>query len=130
SIYTALKNVKQKPKLYGVPSGHELDTIRVPEDRESSLLPYMRQTLSTVFGMQARWENQERDVYILRRVEGHAGPSESPAEHNLVEMRRGKITLRHEFVKRLCDLLTNSLKFVVVDETGMNGYFDFDVPYQ
>jgi len=104
--------------------------IRVPEDRESSLLPYLRQTLSTVFGIQARWENQERGVYVLRRIEGHAGPAESHAEHNLVQMMKGKITLRHESVKRLCDLLANSLHLVVVDETGMNGYFDFDVPYQ
>ncbi len=63
--------------------------------RASTLLPYMRQTLSTLFGIQAYWENQERDVYVVRRIEGHAGPSESRAEDNLVLMMKGKITLRH-----------------------------------
>ena len=104
--------------------------IRVPEDRKSCLLSYMRQTLGTVFGIQARWENHERDVYVLRRIEGQGGLSESRAEHDLVQMMKGKITLRHQSVKRLCDLLTNSLESLVVDETGMNGLYDFDVPYQ
>ncbi len=105
--------------------------IRVPKDRESTLLPYMRQTLSTVFGIQARWENQEREVYVLRRTAGSTGPSESRSEHDMAQALRGKITLRHQSVRRLCYFLTNhSLNLVVVDETGMNGYFDFDVPYQ
>ncbi len=104
--------------------------IRVPQDRKSSLLSYLRQTLGMVFGIQARWENHERDVYVLRRIEGQAGPSESRAEHDLVQMMKGKITLRRQSVKRLCEFLTNSLDSVVVDETGMNGHYDFDVRYQ
>ena len=45
-------------------------------------------------------------------------------------MMRGKITLRRQPVSKLCQLLTNSFGAVVLDETGMGGLHDFDVPYQ
>ncbi len=103
--------------------------VRVPDDRKDKLLPYFRQTLIDMFGIQARWENQERDVYVLKRIEGHAVPAESH-ERELVQMMRGTITLRAQSVKRLCDFLTTPLHSIVVDETGMNGRYDFDLPYQ
>lgn len=104
--------------------------FRVPEERKERLLPYMRQTLADLFGMQARWETQERDVYVLRRIKGHAALPEARAEKELVQMMRGKITLRRQPVSKLCDFLTKSLNAVVIDQTGMDGHYDFDVPYQ
>jgi len=104
--------------------------FRVPEERKERLLPYMRQTLKDLFGMQARWENQDRDVYVLRHIQAHAALPQSRAETELVQMIRGKITLRRQPVSKLCQSLTNSLQVVVMDETRMDGYYDFDVPYQ
>jgi uncharacterized protein (TIGR03435 family) len=104
--------------------------FRVPDDRKERLLPYMRQTLADLFGFRAQWENQDRDVFILRRIEGHAGPAESQAGEALVQMMRGKITLRKQSIGELCRILANSFRAVVVDETGWNGRYDFDLPYQ
>jgi uncharacterized protein (TIGR03435 family) len=104
--------------------------FRVPEERKERLLPYMRQTLEEIFGIRAHWENQERDVYVLRRIEGHALQPQSQTEKELVQMMRGMITLRRQPVSKLCDFLTNSLRAITVDETGMDGQYDFDVPYQ
>ncbi len=104
--------------------------FRVPEERKERLLPYMRQTLADLFGIQTRWEIRERDVYVLRRLEGQAALAESRSEKDLVQMMRGKITLRHQPVTKLCDFLTDSLHAIVIDETGMAGNYDFDIPYQ
>jgi uncharacterized protein (TIGR03435 family) len=104
--------------------------FRVPEERKERLLPYMRQTLAELFGMQARWENRDRDVYVLRRIEGHAAPAESRSEHDLVQMLRGKITLRRQPAAKLCDFLGNSFHAIVMNETGLDGAYDFDIPYQ
>jgi uncharacterized protein (TIGR03435 family) len=104
--------------------------FRVPEERKERLLPYMRQTLADLFGMQAYFENQARTVYVLRRIEGHAALQESKAEKEQIQMIRGKITLRRQSVGKLCGLLTNVFHLIVIDETGMGGLYDFDIPYQ
>ena len=105
--------------------------FRVPEERQERLLPYVRQTLSDLFGIQARWENQERDVYVLRRIEGRGALPESQTEKELAMAMRGKITLRRQPVGTLCDSLSNYvLHAIALDETGMGGRYDFDVPYQ
>jgi uncharacterized protein (TIGR03435 family) len=104
--------------------------FKVPEERKERLLPYMRDTIADLFGIQAHWEEQERDVYVVRRTEGHAPLLESSTPKQLVQMMRGQITLRRQPVTKLCDFLTNSLRAVVLDETGMAGQYDFDLPYQ
>jgi uncharacterized protein (TIGR03435 family) len=104
--------------------------FRVPEEQKERLLPYMQHTLAALFGVQARWETQERDVFVLQRIEGHAALAESRAEKDVVQMLRGKITLRRQPVSQLRDLLSNSLRGITIDETGMTGRYDFDISYQ
>jgi uncharacterized protein (TIGR03435 family) len=104
--------------------------FRVPTDQAERLLPYMRQTLMDLFGIQARWENQQRDVYLLRRLDGHTAPHESATGEETLQMLRGRMTLRRQPITKLCDLLTNALQAVVMDETGMGARYDFDLPYQ
>ena len=45
-------------------------------------------------------------------------------------MLRGKITLQHQPISKLCEMLTNSFDAVVLNETGMGGRYDFDILYQ
>lgn len=104
--------------------------FRVPDDRKERLLPYMRQTLANLFGIQARWENRESEVYVVRRLGRRAGPSVSQSDKELVQMMRGKLTLRRQSTGKLSQLLSNVLGRVVVDETGLSGSYDFDIPYQ
>jgi uncharacterized protein (TIGR03435 family) len=104
--------------------------FRVPEQQADRLLCYLQHTLADLFGIQARWTAQERDVYVLRRIEGHPALPESRSERELVQSMRGKITLRRQPVGKLCQFLTNSFGAVVMDETGLEGRYDFDVSYQ
>jgi uncharacterized protein (TIGR03435 family) len=104
--------------------------FRVPVGREKQLYPYMRDTLSNMFGIQTRWEEEARDVYVIRRKEGHSALPESNSDKELAEMLRGKIRLRHQPITKLCDMLVDAFSSIVVDETGMNGRYDFDIPYQ
>jgi len=104
--------------------------FRVPEGREQQLFPYMRDTLAQFFGVEARWTEQQRDVFLLRRIEGRSALPESHAEKELAQMLRGKITLRREPISKLCDMLANSFHAIVVDETGLTGQYDFEIPYQ
>lgn len=104
--------------------------FRVPQERKERLLPYMQQTLADLFGMQARWEDQERDVIVVQRIKDRAALAESNTDKELMQMMRGKITLRRQPVGKLCGLLANAFRAIVLDETGMAGRYDFDVAYQ
>lgn len=104
--------------------------FRVPEGREDHLFPYMRETLGEMFGINARWTEQSRDVYVLRRIEGRGPLPESRAEKELAQMLRGTITLRSEPIAKLCSMLTGAFNAIVLDETGIHGRYDFELPYQ
>lgn len=104
--------------------------FRVPQGREERLFPYMQETLTEMFGLQARWTEQPHDIYVLRRIVGHAPLAESHADKEVVQVMRGKITLRHQPVAKLCDVLSNAFDGIVMDETGMDGRYDFEIPYQ
>jgi uncharacterized protein (TIGR03435 family) len=104
--------------------------VRVPEGRGDQLWPYLRATLTAMLGIRAAWEDQERDVWVLRRIEGTAPPAESKADKELKMQLRGKITLHRQPPAVLCDFLTNALGKPVLDESGLAGLYDYDLPYQ
>jgi uncharacterized protein (TIGR03435 family) len=105
--------------------------FRVPSGREQRLFPLIRQTLADAFGFRARWEERLHEVRVLRRIEGGSIVPESRADEDLVQVMKGRITLRRQPVSRLCQILTqHGLGAIVIDETGMNGLYDFDLPYQ
>jgi uncharacterized protein (TIGR03435 family) len=105
--------------------------FRVPEDRKEYLLPYMQKTLADFFGIKARWEDRERDAYVLRHIHGFPVLPESRSEKEQVLAWHGKITLRRQPVSVLCKILANIvLQAIVVDEVGMTGNYDFDLSYQ
>lgn len=104
--------------------------FRVPQGREDHLFSYMRETLAEMFGIDAHWTEQTRDVYILRRIEGRAPLPESRADKGVIEMQRGTMTLRREPIAKLCDMLSGPFNRIVLDETGLNGVYDFELPYE
>jgi uncharacterized protein (TIGR03435 family) len=103
--------------------------VRVSKERKTYLLPFLRQTIVCQFAIRARWEKQEREVYVIKRVKGQKPPAESVAQA-LSGMMKGKITLRHQPIKKLCDELTSALAMIVVDESGLTGFYDFELPYE
>lgn len=107
------------------------DTYRfaamVPRGRESELLPLLQDALERTFGFRARWESQERDVLILTSDKSRK-LSLSKSEEMLT-FRRGQITLRHQSMAVLAKQLPNWLGKIVVDETGLQGFYDFDLVY-
>lgn len=66
----------------------------------------------------------------MRLIDGHVFLPESEAEEELTRMMRGQINLRRQPVSRLCEFLTSSLQEIVIDETGRDGRYDCDAPYQ
>ncbi|MCC7157116.1 MAG: TIGR03435 family protein [Bryobacterales bacterium] len=124
---------------YGVDAYHFDDRLkkgttyraafRVPRERADQLRSLMQQMLERAFSFKIRWEDQERAVKRLIRLENAAQTKRSTAEP-MSQMMRGKITLRRQPVRRLAELLSNAYGMPVIDDTSMAGEFDFDLPYQ
>src|SRR5262249_13856794 len=78
------------------------------------------------FGIEARWEQRELEVRVLRRAAG--GPdwkeSHAPESERISSAFGGGLTMiGHpvEFLRAWCE---NELRIPVIDETGLTGRYD------
>jgi len=92
------------------------------------LFPALQDALQRTFGFRGRWEEQEHDVLVLSR-DGTATLKESDAAP-LFQFMRGKITMKQQSTAKLAEALPNWVRKVVVDETGLDGLYDFDLEYR
>ena len=93
--------------------------------------PVFQSALRATFGFQTRWEAQKRDVYLLRIPEGrNATIQPSRANEAAYSFMRGAAKGVKQPLDRLCDALTNFLRRPVLDETGLQGTFDWNLRYQ
>ena len=111
-----------------LPEGTYRFAVTVPQGREAELFPTFQDALRRGFGIEAHWEDQERDVFVLRHDPAKALPESSSAE--LSQFVRGVITLRKQPAAKLAEMLPNWMRMPVVDETGLSGAYDFDLQYR
>ncbi len=106
-------------------------SVVVPGGREATLLPFLRSALTTMFDLSTRWELQDKEVYVLRRVGGGKPTVQaSQSEGETYYFMRGKIGGQKQPIAKLVDALTNFLGKPVVDETGLSGRYDWDLNYE
>jgi uncharacterized protein (TIGR03435 family) len=106
----------------------------VPKGREQQLLPLFQNALAATFALKVHWQQEERDVYVLR-VPANSKPrltSATPDEKPLFQARRGQASAKQQPVSKLSDVFLSSLVVhaLVVDETGLTGKYDWELPYQ
>ena len=101
----------------------------VPKGREAHLFPALQDAVQRTFGIRAEWEEQLRDVFVLRREPGAAALSVSSSP-DLYMFMRGNITMKHQTIAKLAEALPNFLKKIVVDETQLKDFYDLALPYR
>ncbi len=115
--------------LHGqLPTGSYRFAAMVPKGKEAELLPTLQDAIQRNFDIKAHWEEQERDVLVLSS-NGTKTLDESKSEP-LFQFMRGKITMRKQSTGKLAETLPNWLRKIVVDETGLNGLYDFNLEYR
>ena len=107
---------------------------RVPKGREQQLLPLFQNALSATFGLKVHWQQEEKDVYVLRIPED-SKPKLTAAtsdEKPLFYAMRGQASAKRQPLAKLADVFLCNLVVhaPVVDETGLTGEYDWDLPYQ
>ena len=106
---------------------------RVPKGRESQLLPLFQNALAATFSLKASWHMQEKDVYLLRVIDGQtarltvAGKDEKPE----FAFFRGRGFSRRNGVDKLSEFLSEAVvDGIVIDETKLTGEYNWELPYQ
>lgn len=97
---------------------------------EAEFRVMLQALLTERFHLEFHRQTKEQSVYVL--VIGKNGPkfreSAAEGEPNIVpDTARMSIAVKHAKVSTLADLLSKILFMPVIDQTGMNGYYDISV---
>lgn len=123
SAYRVVNNLPDSTKIYKV-------SVIVPPGREDNLYPLFQQALATTFGISVRREMRETEVFLLKAAEGSMvklQPSQSAKEAG--GNVRNRIFSKRQPIKRLTELLEMVLRRPVIDQTGLSGEYDWELPY-
>ncbi len=106
--------------------------VAVPQHQKSSLKPLLQAALEAGFGLTIRSEKRETDVYVLSTGPGgpSAGlrPTASTGGAGTI-VRPGWISFANFGVQALCDHLEKGLGRPVLDETNLEGHYDWELKY-
>ncbi|HSE31760.1 MAG TPA: TIGR03435 family protein [Pyrinomonadaceae bacterium] len=106
---------------------------RVPKGRESQLLPLFQNALAATFGVKASWHMEEKEVYVLRVIDGQVvklSVADKDEERDF-RVLRGRGSSRRYGVDKLTEFLSQFvLDSIVIDETKLTGEYNWNLPYQ
>ena len=105
-------------------------SVVTPRGREDLLYPMFREMVESTFGIRAHRETREMDVSVLRVRASSSKLRPSRAETAQQWFVDGKIHAQKQPVANLADVLENLLDHPVVDETGLEGEYDWEFSYR
>lgn len=123
SFQRIVSNLPESAKTYKV-------SIIVPPEQKELLFPLFRQTLMTTFGINVRPEIRETAAFVLRIPRGktpNLRASQSAKEFDAVS--ENQFSAKKYPVKRLAEQLEMILNRPVIDQTGLTGEYDWELPY-
>jgi uncharacterized protein (TIGR03435 family) len=99
--------------------------VAVPSERREELCPTLRKILATALNVKAHWETREMDVLILKGPEHGLGPFLRLTDRRAPEkMARGSVSCQGITMNHFAEMLEEGLDQIVIDQTGMQGYYD------
>ena len=100
--------------------------VTVPKERREMLGPTLQRALAECFGLKVRRETREMEVFVLTAPEGAAKGLQRPASSgSSMRSSRGKMSAVNSSLGILTRNLEGHLERPVIDETKLDGRFDF-----
>jgi len=106
---------------------------RVPKGRESQLLPLLQNALMATFGVKASWRMEEKNIYVLRVIDGQAVKLTVAGKDEVRDWRflRGRGSCTRCGVDQLTEFLSHFVfGSIMIDETKLTGEYNWNLPYQ
>lgn len=108
-----------------LPRGLFTADVRMPEGRESDLLPTVQRTILSSLNLTATWKEKEEEVLVLRTV---PGPNElRPSQSRMGKVQGGAASIDATAfeISKLVDKLGDWTGLPVIDETGLEARYDY-----
>lgn len=104
--------------------------VSIPPSRRELLPPLLQSALQAAFGISTRREMREADVYALRKIPGTEPKIPRAAGGGgRASYIGGVIVAVNLEIQGLVDTLQNMLGTPVVNETALQGIYDWDIQY-
>jgi len=122
-LHRIINHIPESKEVYKV-------SVVMPKGREEAIYPVFQQAEEAFFGIRTRREIQEVDAFALQASAGKAASLRaSQAPKAQAWFGRGRIHAEKQRLTQLAQTLENFLGRPVVDETGLTGEYDWDLPY-
>lgn len=104
--------------------------VRLPRERPQSANQELQKALETAFGLRVRRETREVEAMVLVAPRGRTPALREVADTKTVGMtHRGGLEMVNGSLGNLASSLEYELKRPVVDETGIEGNYDFELSW-
>lgn len=111
-----------------LPSGRYDFIVTIPDPSEKAF----QEALKEKFGLVAKREPQDMDVLMLQvanpALPGLKPPGPHPSKRGIWE-KDGRTVFKDETIEQLALDLEHTLKTPVIDETGLTGHYDINLPW-
>lgn len=103
--------------------------VRLPRESSESPNQVLQQALGPALGLRFRRETREVDALVLVAPKGRTPALRDPAGSGFAGSHRGKIEVLNGPLGSLAFSLESELERPVVDETGIEGNYDFELSW-
>ncbi len=111
-----------------LPTGRHDFVVTIPDPSEKAF----QEALKEKFGLVAKQEPQDRDILVLQvansALPGLKSPGPHPTKRGIWE-GDGQTVFKDETIEQLALNLEYTLKTPVIDETGLTGRYDINLPW-
>lgn len=101
----------------------------VPEEIGDQRFAMMQQQLAQMFPYKAIVERRETRVKVLRKIKGAATTLKPGSGKSSSSVSSQGLTMINSPFSRVSEFLQTAMKTTVVDETGIAGTYDLEIPY-
>ena len=102
----------------------------VPEEIGDKRFSIMRQQLDAMFPFRAAIEKRDVPVNIVRKISGaKVNLTLTKGGETVVAMSGKGLSMKNASIKNIADFLQMMTNKIVIDETGISGNYDLEIPY-
>ena len=103
--------------------------VSVPPDKKEDLMPTLRSALQTAFGYKVSREMRPKKVYVLRQKQGAALKVTKSTSPPMSFFKHNGMTAKGSTMAFVAEFLESVLRGIVVDETKLEGTYDFETKW-
>jgi uncharacterized protein (TIGR03435 family) len=104
-------------------------SVVLPESSNEAPWPLVKQALKTAFGLKTHTEMRDTRVYVLRKIAGQQPVLEAETQKDAIDIRNGQVEATGYPIGGLTRTVGHVLGSEVLDETGLNGRYDYNLKW-